>query len=79
MKKNKLSPAVMSAKDRVKKNTAIRTKDREKHDTAFRIRLGKDEAGTQFLEIRFRERRAIIAATDLLLTRRELAAKLIAH
>src|SRR4051794_33433883 len=67
MKKGKLSQAVMSAKGRPKKHAAIR------------IRLGKDEAGTQFLEIRSGERTAIIAATDLLLARRELAAKLIAQ
>jgi Domain of unknown function (DUF927) len=66
MKKGKLSRAVIPDKDRPKKP-----------DTAFRIRLGKDAAGMQYLEVRCGERTAIIAATDLLLARRELAAKLI--
>jgi hypothetical protein len=68
----------MSANRRPKKHAAILTEDRDKkQDTAFRIRLGKDAAGMQYLEVRCGERKAIIAATDLLLARRELAAKLI--
>ena len=55
MKKGKLSRDIIRAKDHDKKQ-----------ETAFRIQLGKDDAGMQILEIRSGERTAIIAATDLL-------------
>ena len=68
MKKGKLSRDVIRAKDRDKKQ-----------DTAFRIRLGKDDAGMQILEIRSGERTAIIAATDLLPPLKQVSEKLLAQ
>ena len=68
MKKGKLSRDVIRAKDRDKKQ-----------DTAFRIQLGKDDAGMQILEIRSGERTAIIAATDLLPPLKQVSEKLLAQ
>src|SRR5215218_1795624 len=48
-------------------------------DSAFAIRVGKDVAGTQYLEIRSGERTAMIVASDILLPSKQLADKLLAQ